>query len=254
MKWQLHSDGSFDAHAGGVALRHAYPTIDGIAIRPVSIGIRKTHGGGTLTYRSSTGTLRLTFGTDARGLTLRTHLCGFPKAPHRVAPIGGAEVAGADRFFRQAVGMGGPTTFERIANAREVLRSHAVSALLADDDTTLVIAALDHRRFPQVSQLMPASASFEVAFHTEGIPLPDGAFDLPVLNPQADSVMERFSMRDLVGKPRMHVFEWMPGTARPLGRQDAVIPELKRHSAILYYVSPTATGPATGFRLGSDHY
>ena len=186
MNWQLHSDGSFDLRSNRVTLHRAYPAIDGLAIRPVSVEVHPGPGGGTISYHLAEGLLGLTFGADADGLTISARLSGFTCAPHRLAPISHAGVSGADRFFRQAVGMGGPTTFERIADTHTVLRSHTVSALLASDDTTLVMAALEHRRFPQVSLLTPPQAgsnliSFEAAFHTERIPLPGGTLDLPTL-------------------------------------------------------------------------
>lgn len=184
MKWDMHSDGSFSVLSSAVQLRRGYPAIDGQPVRPISIDVAPSADGGVISYRLDHGTLDLTFGADTGGLTLNARLSNCPRAPHRIAPISHAEVAGADRFFRQCVGMGGPTTFERLAETRAVLRSHAVSAILAPDDTTLVIAALDHRNFPQVSLLTPTDAGlprFEAAFHTEQIPLPDGTLQLPAL-------------------------------------------------------------------------
>ena len=185
LAWKLNADGSFDVVGGGVALQGCYPALDGAAVRPVRVTVRETADGGSLCYTLAQGELALTLGSDGPTLTVSTTLRGLPAAPHWVQPIAGARVEGADRFFRQGIGMSGPTVFTSWP-PREQTDSYTVSALIAADEATLTCFTLDYRHYTMRTLLTPAqgvadAARFAIGFATECIPLPAPALTLPVL-------------------------------------------------------------------------
>ena len=184
MQWQLYADGSFDLTGGPVTLRGCYPALDGQAIRPLRVTVTPNPTGGTVSYAAASGTLELVFGHAAGGLALQATFTGAT-APHWLLPLAGARIDGADRLFRQGCGMGGGTGFVPLP-LKERLDSYTLVALLAPDDATLAVSARDYRRFSLRAAMYPdqgetQSASFEIGFATDCIPLNGQALVLPAL-------------------------------------------------------------------------
>ncbi len=159
--WSVHEDGSFTLATHGISIRNAYPAIDGQAVRPLGVAIETTQAGGTISYRLSAGaTLELELTHDEGAFLLRTVVRGMPVAPQRIAPIGAAQVEGADQVFVQGLGFGGPSGFHDLALApaasppapppapeQALWESYGLCGLVAPDDQALVIGACDHRRY-----------------------------------------------------------------------------------------------------------
>ncbi len=186
MEWQIHDDGTFDLMAEGIGLQGAYPAIDGQAVHPLAVEIERE---GVIRYQLPEGVLTLRLGRDEAGLTLSATLIGPQEAPHRLAPLAGARITGAERFFRQGLGTGGPTEFVRLASMGDTapVTGFTVSALCTADDSTLTLAAYDQRRFSQRTLLYPAHAgkdalTLDAEFALERIPLPATGLGTPTLH------------------------------------------------------------------------
>ena len=188
MKWELHTDGSFDLVADGIAVRGAYPAVDGVPLRCLTVEVAPDSGGGTVRYRLPDAEWMLRFGRTDDTLTLDTELAACAVAPHWVAPLAGGRVVGADRFFRQGVGIGGPSMFVNLNEpGTGPVDSYTISAIVSADDRTVTAAALDQRRFAQRTTLRTVGPEagvpgLDVAFRTERIPLPDARLELPRLH------------------------------------------------------------------------
>ncbi|HUU11420.1 MAG TPA: glycoside hydrolase family 36 protein [Vicinamibacterales bacterium] len=185
LRWILHDDGSFDVVGGKVALRGGYPVCDDRPLRCVRVEVRRSAGSGTVRYHLAGGRVDMRFGREGRALVLAAALRGRGAAPLRLAPIGGARVEGADRFFRQGIGFGDHSGFRAIPSEKPVT-GYNMAGLVAPDDATLVVAARDHRRFLLKFALYPAfedllRSRFDAVFRTEGVPLGREALALPAL-------------------------------------------------------------------------
>ncbi|MDX2109614.1 MAG: glycoside hydrolase family 36 protein [Verrucomicrobiota bacterium] len=147
--WTLNSDGSFDLAAGSLRLSRAYPAFDFRSLRVDKVEMERTANGGTIVYRMAGGSVRITLGADADGVFLDSSLEGFEKAPHWFHPIAEAQVEGATRLFRQGIGFSGPTNFVALPASGELLSydSYLVTGLVAADQATLALGALDHKIF-----------------------------------------------------------------------------------------------------------
>ena len=184
MRWLIENDGSFSLLDAPVAIRRAYPWLDGAAVRPARVTVE----GSTIHYALGEGWLEVTLGTGADGATVETRLGGMPIAPWRVSPVGGGFVEGADRVFRQGLGLGGPSGFVDLPLS-EPAESVGLCALQAAGGAALVVASHDHARFLMQARVAAAGepdtgTQLTAGFRTERIPL-DGALTLPALHLRA---------------------------------------------------------------------
>lgn len=181
MRWEIETDGSFSLVDAPVAIRNAYPALDGGSLRPLRVAVELAPGGGAIRYTLAAGYLEITLGCDARGATIQARLGGMAAAPHRVAPLGYG-IVDAARCFRQGLGMGGPSGFVDLPPA-DPLDSYGITALQASGGEALVISSHDHARLVQHSRLAgneDGNMQLTAWFRTENIPLA-GDLILPAL-------------------------------------------------------------------------
>lgn len=183
MRWELHSDGSFDIVCNAGALRNAFPGFDHQDIRPV----RVQAGDNRLRYELAQGSLELTFVNDAGKLRLGCTLRGCTVAPHWLHPVHTARVEGFSRAFRQGIGFSGPTGIVEFASQKGawVVESYMLGALVDGDENTLVFGPEHHRDFHFKAQMYNRlfrynfrnrevdenPAMFEAGMRTERVPL-----------------------------------------------------------------------------------
>lgn len=182
-QWQVQADGSYNMRCGTLVLYKCYPAIDSVPIRPLTVTVREDCGRWFIRYQLAEGELLLALGRDGEQLTIDATLCGMPTAPHWVLPLAGGHVEGANRFFCQGMGMGGPTLFVPFPITKRAM-SFMTAALLAEDDTTLTVSARDYASYHLRTTISPAgenhAALFETGFGTERIPL-QGDLALPTI-------------------------------------------------------------------------
>jgi alpha-galactosidase len=181
----IKRDGSFSVEAPDLCLHGAYPAFNGIPIRPTAVTVLDSG----IRYACEGGMLTLSFRSEGNALFIHSVLTGFEEAPHSIQPIGNARLSGAERFFRQGQGMGGPSGFLRFSEIMEPHQSYTVSGVLSAASSILTVASDDHRRFAQRTlfhavrhQLTAQPVSMiEAGFMTESIPLEKQACHLPAL-------------------------------------------------------------------------
>jgi len=194
--WTVHEDGSFSLMAGGLQLQGAYPAVDGHALRALQVEVEHAQAAPRVRYDlAGGGELILTFIHDHEGYSLRTALRGLERAPHWLQPLAGARVVGADQFFKQGLGFGGPSGFRTIAAGGEPYRweSYGLCGFTTADEHALVIGSRDHarflfkaefskqlRRFGLVDRHIGEDWSlFACGFSTEGVLVVGGELVLP---------------------------------------------------------------------------
>ncbi len=174
-------DGTFDVLGAAVGISQLYPAIDGVPLRALEVRVSLATHGGTISYRTLSGTLEISLEGNGDRLTLQAVWTGTGVAPGRIDPLASGKLHGVERFFHQGLGFGGPTGFARLPSAG-MLESFALGALVAPDDSTLVVTARDQRRFQHALRCAPgdrgSAPRFSAGFATEGIPL-SGPLTLP---------------------------------------------------------------------------
>lgn len=205
--WVIHEDGSFDLVYGNLQLEKCYPAIDDSPIRALSVKILEAGQKSIIEYEIFGAEIKITLASESGAYTISTELYGAETAPDWIKPLAGARVRGADRFYRQGFGFAGasgvfkiPTPKERVKRA--VLKedvwsydSYLFTGLISPGDSTLVISAYDHNKFQHRSTIYNKQHRiglidrhkdtneifFETGFATEGIDIPSGSLDLPVI-------------------------------------------------------------------------
>ena len=243
LNWNINSDGSFDLNSSSISFKNAYPAINGIAIKPLSIEVTSNN----IKYKLSEGSITIDLKVIEGNPVLSSRIEGISQAPHWFQPMAGAKVIGIEKFFYQGLGFGGPSGFadlrdpifkspiktESGSDETWMLESYLLSGILAKDGTTLAVAALDHRNFLQKStlynheqrwglinrHLLNEDILFQAEFSTEEIPLPDKKLILPDLHfVMTESAWNAFtSMAGKIAKemkvqpmkkPRYHWCSW----------------------------------------------
>jgi hypothetical protein len=196
--WFLHSNGSFDICSGPLLLEHAYPSLDGEPIHSVRVAVKRSEDGGVITYQFVHGKLKLTLGRDSDGLVLNAALSDLSAPLHWVYPVAFARVTGADRWYKQGLGFGGPSGVLPLAAGSPVwsLDSHTVAGFIAPNDWTMVVGACEHRTYLQRSTVYTRQhrrglvdrhvdseeALFEAGFAVERTMPENGRIKLPTLH------------------------------------------------------------------------
>lgn len=202
-----HPDGRFDLHVGPLSLLGAYPAIDDVPLHPLRITVEREGRVTKVIYELVEGRMLLTVAAESEGAWIDAVLEGYATAPHWVFPLAGARVVGADRFFKQGVGFGGPSGVFPIPHASPKhspnklveeawsYDSFLTTAVVANSEHTLVVGALEHKNYFQRCTLYNKShrrelvekkpalddVLFEAGFSTENIPLPTKRLVLPRL-------------------------------------------------------------------------
>jgi len=163
--WIIYDNGSFDFIYDNMSLKSAYPAINGSSIHPLSIDIKRNETGGVIEYSLEEGMIRIVLGGGANIMHIKTELRGFGKAPDRLNPIAGAEIQGADLFYRQGFGFAGasgmyefPKPDKRIEQA--ILKedvwsydSYLFTGLFKGNTSSMVFLAYDHKNYQHRSSL-----------------------------------------------------------------------------------------------------
>ncbi|MCL2058695.1 MAG: alpha-galactosidase [Oscillospiraceae bacterium] len=154
MKYILHKNGSYDLEFDNSRIINAYPYVDGKPIRPTSIHV----GEHKARYDIGGGYIELDFSVDGQALCIDASFEGIGFI-HDIEPMGGAELPGLEKVYRQGFGMGGPTGLVDTADQTSVnWTSHGLVALKPGTaDATgawIIINARDHRRFNNVYHIV----------------------------------------------------------------------------------------------------
>lgn len=168
MKIRFFENGSFDLCAETLAIRGAYPAIDGDPVRPLKV----CAGEMGARYELTGGALEISVSEENGMLAIRTVIEGLSGA-HDISPVGCAKIEGAERVFFQGFGMGGPSGFKK---PDEEIASHGVIAFLGADEC-LAVNAADHTRLHNLYSMK--NGRFFAGFETECVPL--GENGLPAL-------------------------------------------------------------------------
>jgi hypothetical protein len=164
LNWQLNRDGSFSLQGPSLVLHNAYPAFDQAPIRPLRVDMQQDGNGGRIEYELGEGRLVLQLRVAENVAVLAATLHDVARAPHQVWPLGHARLEGASRYFQQGLGFGGPSGWSDFAGLRAPQKTEAGSAPswfresylvtgLANEESTLTVAAYDHQRFLQKSTL-----------------------------------------------------------------------------------------------------
>jgi len=240
-KWTLNNDGSFSLSTPQITLKAAFPAFDGKTIRPVSVNVERKGNGGKITYRLTKGRITLLFSEKQGALTIDSELSGFETAPHWFMPLCDASIDGADRFFKQGNGFGGPSgvfEYPQTPIRREQPQqdeawakdSYLSTGFISPGGQTIAVAAYKfnnyvcrstHRNRPYRKGLIDRHLDtntnlFEIGFATENIPLKSKATTLPTLHfvmgetayPTFRELADRMAEANNIGKLKPPVYGW----------------------------------------------
>ena len=167
MSFQFHPDGSLDIILGQISLLGAYPSVDGVPLRPVCCEVTANEAVFTL----ACGKLILRAAEDARGITVSCRAISLGSA-HDISPFANAQMKGCVRLFRQGHGIGGPSGF--VEADEEVLSNTLVG--LTDEQGCCAVYAKDNARYRVHYQTEKGKLSSFVSLEgtgAEDVALPD---------------------------------------------------------------------------------
>jgi Alpha-galactosidase len=204
--WKINNDGTFDLSTSQITLKGCFPSFDGKTIKPVGIKTERKANGGRIIYTLTDGKIILTFSDNKGVLTLDSVLDGIDTAPHWFAPLSEATVTGADRYFKQGNGFGGPSGVFEYAkppirretpqnNESWSIDSYLTTGLISPEGETIAVAPYKfdnyvcrstHRNRTYRKGLIDRHLDtninlFEIAFATENIKLKSKATTLPTI-------------------------------------------------------------------------
>ncbi len=205
-EWSLHADGTFDLVAGPIRLRNCRPTVDGQSIFVRNTFMGDSPKGKRIIYElEGNSFVMLDLKLNNGSVSIGAELSSMSRAPFFFSPLGEAKVEGANRFFKQGLGQGGPSGVYDMpqASAQEwgnvageqawSYDSFLTTALLAPDNQTLAFSAYDHQDFIQKCIIYnrphrkglydrypdKENIFFEAGFVMENIPLQNDFIKLP---------------------------------------------------------------------------
>lgn len=138
MLFKIKSDGSLDISLDGVALRNAYPAVDGIPVRPISCAVTQN----AVHYELADGALDIALSETGGRLAVDCRVTGL-KFAHDIAPLANARVEGCEKAFRQGFGICGPSGFIGIS---EKFESDALIAV-GNDSECITVHAVDNAKY-----------------------------------------------------------------------------------------------------------
>lgn len=152
--FKIHPDGTFDILVGSLILRHCLPLIDEDRITPLKVDIAREENTTVVRYTVTSGAVIMRFAVADSVLSITATLEGMPVAPHFFYPISTTNVDGADRFYQQGLGFGGPSGIRSLAtsDAPTSFDSYMLSALLSADDNIMVLSADNYHKYIHRSQ------------------------------------------------------------------------------------------------------
>ena len=148
MNYIIHKNGSYDLELNNGRISNAYPYVNGKPVRPASVHVSENRA----RYDIDDGYIEIFFSLNECALCIETSFEGIGFI-HDIEPIGGAELPGLEKVYRQGFGMGGPSGLVGISAQSPVnVTSHGLIALKSD--SWILINACDHRRFKNVYQII----------------------------------------------------------------------------------------------------
>ncbi|MFV0378577.1 MAG: glycoside hydrolase family 36 protein [Mangrovibacterium sp.] len=205
-EWILHNDGTFDLEAGTIRLRNCRPTIDGQSIFVQNTFMGDSPKGKRIIYElAGNSYVMLDLKILNGSVSIGVELSNMARAPFFLAPLGEARVEGANRFYKQGLGQGGPSgifdirvpSVENWGNSGGEQAwsydSYLTTALLSSQNETLAFSAYEHYDFIQKSVIYNRphrkglydhypdreEVFFETGFVMENIPLKNEFIKLP---------------------------------------------------------------------------
>lgn len=166
--------------AGALSLVSGYPAIDGVAIRAVAIDLQAD----AVCWTCADGKrLELRAGYRNGALELRVRLHGWTTAPRHVSIFQDALIQGAARGFRMAHGIGGGSRWCELP-AHKAEESSLLGAFVSESGESLILHTPDIEHFASRLHWQAGHGGTRVSWTValEGIPLPTGVLDLPVLH------------------------------------------------------------------------
>lgn len=166
--WKLNDDGSFDLITPTVSLSGCYPVIDAQSVKALSVSVLRSSEGGAVIYKLAQGNLVLRFGKTEASLSLQATLEGFARSPHWLMPLGQGKILGAQKYFKQGFGFGGPSgwldfpkpdlkqensNLNRLYDGNWSVDSHLTTALLGEEEYLLATTTFEFDRFLQRSRI-----------------------------------------------------------------------------------------------------
>lgn len=152
--FRVYPDGTFDITAGNLSLLHCLPLIDEDRIAPLKVDISTKGNTTDVRYTIAAGLVNLRFEVAENVLSITAALEGMAVAPHFFYPISTSNVDGANRFYQQGLGFGGPSGIRNLTPSDAPLSfdSYMLSALLSVDDNIMVVSAESYNQFVHRSQ------------------------------------------------------------------------------------------------------
>ena len=138
MNYHIYADGSFDIQAGSIRITGAYPAVDGIPLRAMSV----TAESNAIRYALMAGEIMLRFDVKDSVLALHAVVKGLETA-HDISLIHGGRIVGCDRSFVQGLGMEGPSGFAPMDGRDR--DSHGLIAF-GSNKQCMAVYACDHTR------------------------------------------------------------------------------------------------------------
>lgn len=216
--WRIKDNGEYELHGEKSSLLQCFPALDGHSLRPLAVEVTRNEAGGKIRYSlADKREVVIYLGKDTNGdCDLVADLLGFEQAPHWFYPFYGARLEGIERFFRQGIGFSGPSNFIKIDEITGLYSfdSYLCTGIVARDDTTLAIGALQHADYLQQTTLRNRVRSFnfrnrevaannallDLGFSMEGIPINSKGLTLPKVR-----VIERSTAWDAMRSLAMEI-------------------------------------------------
>lgn len=163
-RWIIYENGSYDLISNEIILKNCRPSINDQTVTPRNVFLGDSPKGNRIVYELPGGFVMLDLQTHEDSLAIGVEFSGFSQTPRWFFPISQAQVFGADRFFRQGFGTGGPSGVFPIVkpsqiNTREIgpwqnwsYDSYLSFAFLGKTET-IAIGNTDHNDFLQRSTI-----------------------------------------------------------------------------------------------------
>lgn len=206
--WTVSENGSFSLQYRNIKINHAYPAINVTAVKPMKVLVRDISGGHEIRYFLEESREIILSLKNEPEPSLATTLTGFEVLPDWIHPLASGEINGANRFYKQGMGFGGPSGIFEFPEARKKIErallkeevwsyeSYLFSGLLDTAGHTLSWAAFDHKdylhrttfynrqhRFGLIDRHLDSEKIFvESGFATEGISTVEGTLNLPAIH------------------------------------------------------------------------
>lgn len=209
IQWQVNPNGTYDLVAGDLEIVGFRPAVNGSPLAYSNVSVEPGRNNIKILYRLiEGGKIEIDLGKDASGLLIDSKITGLETAPADFSPLAFGQVKGANRFFKQGLGFGGPSGVYPIPKAPTRIDktsifenawsydSYMTFGLFAANNSSLAMGVYDNRdflfrtvfyskqhRFGLVDRWNERDeALVDASFSTEMIPLKDKNLVLPSIH------------------------------------------------------------------------